>query len=69
MTSPGLPGPRSVGCPGPPGDFFVEAGGGVTMQVTRYSFYFERSGIPQAPFQRIPLLGATLDLDAGYRFP
>jgi hypothetical protein len=53
----------------PPGDFFVEAGGGVTVQVTRYSFYFERSGVPQAPFQRIPLLGATLDVDAGYRFP
>ena len=51
------------------GNLFVEAGGGVTAQATRYSFYFEQSSVPGAPVNRTPLLAATLDLGVGYRFP
>ncbi len=52
-----------------PGSLFVEVGGGVTAQATRYSFYFTQSGLAEAPVQRIPLFAATLNMGAGYRFP
>jgi hypothetical protein len=52
-----------------PTNFFVEGGGGVSVQTTRYSFYFQHGGVSQPSFPRLPLLAATLTLDAGYRFP
>jgi hypothetical protein len=49
--------------------FFLEAGCGLTVPVTRYSFYFEQSGRSEAPLQRILPVAATLEVDAGYRLP
>ncbi len=48
---------------------FIEGGGGVTAQVTRYSFSFREAGVSEPPLHQIPLFAATLDVDAGYRFP
>jgi hypothetical protein len=48
---------------------FFEAGGGLTVPATRYSFYFEQSGQSEPPLQRILPVAATLQIDAGYRLP
>jgi hypothetical protein len=53
----------------PPGAFFVEAGGGLMAPVTRYFFYFQHSGVSEAPLHRIPVAAPTLGLAAGYRLP
>jgi hypothetical protein len=53
----------------PPGAFFVEGGGGLMAPLTRYSFYFQQSGVSEAPLHRIPLVAPNLQVDAGYRFP
>lgn len=52
-----------------PTNLFVEGGGGVSVQTTRYSFYFQQGGVSQPSFPLLPLFAATLTLDAGYRFP
>jgi hypothetical protein len=53
-----------------PADALVlEAGAGPTIPITRYSFYFEQSGLSEAPLQRILPVAATLEVDAGYRLP
>jgi hypothetical protein len=49
--------------------FFLEAGGGATVPVTRYSFYFDQAGPSEAPLERILPVAATLEVDAGYRLP
>ena len=47
---------------------FGEAGGGLTAPLNRYSFNFQQAGVSVPPFQQIPVLAATLQVDAGYRF-
>jgi hypothetical protein len=48
---------------------FFEAGAGLTVPVTRYSFYFDQSGQSEPALQRILPVAATLQIDAGYRLP
>jgi hypothetical protein len=49
------------------GPFFVEGEGGLVAPFTRYSFYFSDAGLPNTVHQ-IAVLGASLGIDAGYRF-
>jgi hypothetical protein len=50
------------------GRFFLEGTGGLVAPFTRYSFYYSDAGLPNTVHQ-IAFLGASLGIDAGYRFP
>jgi hypothetical protein len=53
-----------------PGGAWVEAGGGVSVPLVRYVFYYQRAGgLGDADSSRISSLAAALTLGVGYRFP
>ncbi len=52
-----------------PGGAWIEAGGGVSVPLDRYVFYYQRAGgLGDADSSRISSLAAALNLGTGYRF-
>ncbi len=53
-----------------PGGAWVEGGGGLSMPLERYVFYYERAGSAgDSDVSRIPALAGALTLGGGYQFP
>lgn len=49
--------------------WFVGGAGGIAVPLIRYHFYYLEGGVPSADVYDFQLVGATLALDTGYRFP
>jgi hypothetical protein len=51
-------------------DFWIEAGGGVTVPLERYGLYYQRTGgLADAQASQIAAVGAAITLGTGVRFP
>jgi hypothetical protein len=52
------------------GGSWIEASGGLSLALDRYSFHYQRGGsLEQVQVSEMPLVGGALALGAGYRFP